>query len=142
MLVRRTQCHQVEIDPTVTDSSYTPNFYSRLEVEFRRQGAPLPVSDLTALTLAEARDGLMMKRFSAVELTDAHLAAVEKARVLNAYVLETPDRATEMTNASDARIAKGDAGPLEGFPLAVKDTFCTKGVRTTAFSRILSNFDL
>jgi aspartyl-tRNA(Asn)/glutamyl-tRNA(Gln) amidotransferase subunit A len=98
------------------------------------------VSDLTALTLAEARDGLKTKRFSAVELADAHIAAVEKARALNAYVLETPERAVEMAKASDACIAKGEAGPLEGLPLAVKDTFCTEGVRTTACSRILSNF--
>lgn len=81
-----------------------------------------------------------MKRFSAVELTDAHIAAVERARALNAYVLETLDHATVMAKASDACIAKGDAGPLEGIPLAMKDTFCTKNVRTTACSRILGNF--
>jgi len=98
------------------------------------------VSELTALTLAEARDGLKKKTFSAVELTEAHIAAVEKARALNAYVLETPERADEMAKASDARIAKGEARPLEGIPLAVKDMFCTAGVRTTACSRILGNF--
>jgi aspartyl-tRNA(Asn)/glutamyl-tRNA(Gln) amidotransferase subunit A len=98
------------------------------------------VSELTALTLAEARDGLKKKSFSAVELTEAHVAAVAKARALNAYVLETPERAAEMAKASDARIAKGEAGPLEGIPLAVKDMFCTAGARTTACSRILGNF--
>src|ERR1700744_2972963 len=98
------------------------------------------VSDLNTLTLAEARDGLKAKRFSAIELTDAHIAALAKARALNTYVLETLDRATEMAKASDACIAKGSAGPLEGLPLAVKDTFCTKNVRTTACSRILGNF--
>jgi aspartyl-tRNA(Asn)/glutamyl-tRNA(Gln) amidotransferase subunit A len=98
------------------------------------------VSDLNTMTLAEAREGLKTKRFSAIELTDAHIAVIEKARALNAYVLETSDHATEMAKASDARIAKGDAGPLEGLPLAVKDTFCTKDVRTTACSRILGNF--
>jgi aspartyl-tRNA(Asn)/glutamyl-tRNA(Gln) amidotransferase subunit A len=98
------------------------------------------VSELTALTLAEARDGLKKKAFSAAELADAHVAAVEKARALNAYVLETPERAAEMAKASDARIAKGEAGPLEGIPLAVKDMFCTAGVRTSACSRILDNF--
>ena len=66
--------------------------------------------------------------------------AIEKARALNAYVLETPERAAEMAKASDARIAKGEAGPLEGIPLAVKDLFCTKDVRTTACSHILDNF--
>jgi Asp-tRNA(Asn)/Glu-tRNA(Gln) amidotransferase A subunit family amidase len=98
------------------------------------------VSELTALTLAEARDGLKKKTFSATELTGAHIGAVEKARALNAYVLETPERAASMAKESDARIAKGEAGPLEGIPLAVKDMFCTAGVRTTACSRILDNF--
>jgi aspartyl-tRNA(Asn)/glutamyl-tRNA(Gln) amidotransferase subunit A len=90
--------------------------------------------------LAEARDGLKKKSFSAAELADAHLAAMEKARALNAYVLETPERAAAMAKASDARIAAGKAGPLEGIPLAVKDMFCTEGVRTTACSHILDNF--
>jgi aspartyl-tRNA(Asn)/glutamyl-tRNA(Gln) amidotransferase subunit A len=98
------------------------------------------MSDLTALTLAQARDGLVKKSFSAAELADAHLAAMEKARALNAYVLETPERAHAMARASDARLHAGKAGPLEGIPLAVKDMFCTEGVRTTACSRILENF--
>src|ERR1044071_4407528 len=98
------------------------------------------MSELTALTIAAARDGLKQKKFSAVELADAHLAAMEKARPLNAYVLETPERAHAMAKASDARIAKGHAGPLEGVPLAIKDMFCTEGVRTTACSHILGNF--
>src|SRR5258705_11989048 len=98
------------------------------------------MSELTALTIAAARDGLKHKKFSAAELADAHLAAMEKARSLNAYVLETPERALAMAKASDARIAKGHAGPLEGVPLAIKDMFCTEGVRTTACSHILDNF--
>src|ERR1044071_7992705 len=98
------------------------------------------MSELTALTIAAARDGLKQKKFSAVELADAHLAAMERARSLNAYVLETPERAIAMAKASDARIAKGHAGPLEGLPLAIKDLFCTEGVRTTAGSHILDNF--
>ena len=98
------------------------------------------MSELTSLTLAEARDGLSSKRFSAQELADAHLAAIEKARTLNAFVLETPERASAMAKASDARIAAGKAGPLEGIPLAIKDMFCTEGVRSSACSRILDNF--
>ena len=98
------------------------------------------MTDLTALTLAEARDGLAKKSFSAVELADAHTAAMEKARALNAFVLETPERAAAMAKASDARIAAGKAGPLEGIPIAVKDLFATEGVRTTACSHILDNF--
>jgi aspartyl-tRNA(Asn)/glutamyl-tRNA(Gln) amidotransferase subunit A len=98
------------------------------------------VSELTALTLAEACEGLRKKSFSAVELARAHAESVEKARALNAFVLETPERAQEMARASDARIAQGEAKPLDGIPLAVKDMFCTRGVRTTACSHILDNF--
>jgi aspartyl-tRNA(Asn)/glutamyl-tRNA(Gln) amidotransferase subunit A len=98
------------------------------------------MNELTSLTIAGARDGLKQKKFSAAELADAHLAAMEKARALNAYVLETPERASAMAKAADARIAKGSAGPLEGIPLAIKDMFCTEGVRTTACSHILDNF--
>src|SRR5262245_2602347 len=98
------------------------------------------VSDLTSLTLAEARDLLKRKSFSATELAVAHQASIEKARALNAFVLETPERAAEMAKASDARIGQGKAGPLEGVPLAIKDMFCTAGVRSTACSHILDNF--
>ncbi|MBS1167620.1 MAG: gatA 1 [Proteobacteria bacterium] len=99
------------------------------------------MTDLTALTLAEARDALKAKTFSAVELTDAYLAAMEKARVLNAYVTETPDKARDMARASDARIAAGKAGPLEGLPLGIKDLYATKGVHTQACSHILDGFE-
>ena len=98
------------------------------------------MTELTTLTLADARDRLRKKDLSSAELTAAHLSAIEKARSLNAFVLETPEIATEMAKASDARIAKGEGGPLEGIPLAIKDLFCTKGVRTTACSHILDNF--
>jgi aspartyl-tRNA(Asn)/glutamyl-tRNA(Gln) amidotransferase subunit A len=98
------------------------------------------MTGLTALTIAGARDGLRQKKFSAVELADAHLLAMERARTLNAFVLETPARALAMAKASDARIARGEAHPLEGVPLAIKDLFCTDGVRTTAASHILDNF--
>jgi aspartyl-tRNA(Asn)/glutamyl-tRNA(Gln) amidotransferase subunit A len=98
------------------------------------------MTELTSLTLAEARAGLAKRQFSAVELADAHLGAMERARLLNAFVTETPERAREMAKASDARLAKGKPGPLEGIPLAIKDMFCTKDVRTTACSRILNNF--
>lgn len=98
------------------------------------------MTDLTRLTLTEARDGLKAKSFSATELTQAHIAAVEKARALNAYVLETPEHALKQAAASDAKLAKGEAGPLEGLPLGIKDLFATEGVRTTACSNILGNF--
>jgi aspartyl-tRNA(Asn)/glutamyl-tRNA(Gln) amidotransferase subunit A len=99
------------------------------------------MTDLTSLTLAQARDALREKKFSAAELVDAHLAAMAKARALNAFVLETPDHARAMARASDARLAKGEGGALEGLPLGIKDLFCTDGVRTTACSHILGNFE-
>jgi aspartyl-tRNA(Asn)/glutamyl-tRNA(Gln) amidotransferase subunit A len=98
------------------------------------------MTELTSLTLAQARDGLRKKSFSAVELADAHLAAIKAARSLNAYVLETPEVARAMARAADARLMAGEAQPLEGIALAVKDMFCTRDVRTTACSHILDNF--
>jgi len=98
------------------------------------------MTGLTHLTLAEARDRLRKKEFSAAELTDAHLVAMQAARVLNAYVTETPERARAMAKNADARLQKGEPGPLEGIPLAVKDMFGTRDVRTTACSHILDNF--
>jgi aspartyl-tRNA(Asn)/glutamyl-tRNA(Gln) amidotransferase subunit A len=98
------------------------------------------MSDLTSLTLAQARAGLSSKSFSATELTEAHLAAIERARDLNAFVLETPDQARAMAKAADARLRTGEARPLEGLPLGIKDLFATRDVRTTACSRILHNF--
>lgn len=98
------------------------------------------MTDLTSLTLAEARDGLAGKSFTALELADAHLAAMERARVLNAYVLETPEQARAMARQADGRIAEGEGGPLNGLPLGVKDLFATEGTRTTACSRILDDF--
>ena len=98
------------------------------------------MSDLTRLTIAQARDGLAQKEFSAVELTDAYIAMMEAHRDLNAYVVETPDKARDMAKASDARIAEGKAGPLEGMPLGIKDLFATEGVHTQACSHILDGF--
>ncbi len=97
-------------------------------------------ADLTSLTLAEARDGLINKSFSAVELTQAYLEAISAATPLNAYITVTAERALEMAAESDARLAKGEARPLEGLPIGVKDLFCTKGVLTTAASHILDGF--
>jgi aspartyl-tRNA(Asn)/glutamyl-tRNA(Gln) amidotransferase subunit A len=99
----------------------------------------LPAAPLE-FTLSEARDALREKRISAVELTDDFLRAIAEARPLNAFITETAERAVEMAADSDRRIAAGNARPLEGIPLAIKDLFCTKDVRTTAGSRILENF--
>ena len=98
------------------------------------------MSNLTSLTLKSALAGLADKSFSSVELTQAHVDAVAAAKPLNAYILETPEKALDMAAASDARRAKGEAGALDGAPLGIKDLFCTEGVRTTACSNILGNF--
>ena len=98
------------------------------------------MSALTKLTLKAALAGLKAKAFSAVEITKAHIDAIEAARGLNAFVLETPDHALTMAKASDERLARGEGGDLEGAPLGIKDLFCTQGVRSTAASKILGNF--
>ncbi|MEI7609675.1 MAG: amidase, partial [Rhodospirillaceae bacterium] len=98
------------------------------------------MSALNHLSLAAALAGLERREFSALELTEAHLAAMEKARPLNAFITETPELAREQAKASDARRARGEALPLDGAPVAVKDLFCTKGVQTTAASNILRGF--
>jgi len=95
---------------------------------------------LTDLTIAQARDGLKRKDFTARELTDAYISAAAAARPLNAYLLETPERARAAAKASDARLAKGAGLPLDGIPIAIKDLFCTAGVETTAGSKILKGF--
>src|SRR5262245_11464990 len=98
------------------------------------------MNELTSLTLAQARDLLRKREFSAVELAKAHVAAIEQARALNAFVLETPERAHEMAARADAALAAGVGGPLAGVPLGVKDMFATCGVRTTACSHMLDHF--
>src|SRR6187455_522368 len=98
------------------------------------------MTDLTSMTIAEARDGLAKKSFTSRELTDAHLSAMEAARSLNAFILETPEKARAMAQAADAKIGKSEGGPLAGIPLGIKDLFATKDVRTTACSKILANF--
>ena len=99
------------------------------------------MTDLTRLTLSEARDGLTKKQFTSTDLTKAFIAAIENGNgALNAYVLPTPEHALRQAKASDARLAKGDARPMEGLPLGIKDLFATKGFRTTACSKILDEF--
>ncbi len=99
------------------------------------------MSDLTKLTIADARKKLRAKEITAVELTDAYLGAIERANpVLNAYIAVTPEKAREMAKASDARLAKGEGGALEGIPLGIKDLFATEGVHTQACSHVLDGF--
>ncbi|MGE3142873.1 MAG: Asp-tRNA(Asn)/Glu-tRNA(Gln) amidotransferase subunit GatA [Hyphomonadaceae bacterium] len=99
------------------------------------------MTDLTALTLRQALEGLDKKQFSSRELTDAFIGAIDAANgALNAFVVTTPEKARAMADASDARRAKGEAGALDGAPLGIKDLFCTEGVRTTACSNVLGDF--
>jgi aspartyl-tRNA(Asn)/glutamyl-tRNA(Gln) amidotransferase subunit A len=96
---------------------------------------------LTDLTIARARDGLRAKEFSAVELTMAHLHAIEALNPrLNAFITVSHAQAVDRARAADAALATGDARALTGIPLAIKDLFCTEGVRTTAASKILGPF--
>ncbi|MGH6827539.1 MAG: Asp-tRNA(Asn)/Glu-tRNA(Gln) amidotransferase subunit GatA [Rhizomicrobium sp.] len=97
-------------------------------------------SSPSSFSLAEARDALRARKISSREMTGALIKGIEESRRLNAFVTETLDLAEEMAQASDARLMRGEGGALEGVPLAIKDLFCTKGVRTTAASRILGNF--
>src|SRR6201992_3680035 len=98
------------------------------------------MSDLTAMTLADARDAIRAKKISSKELTGAFVKAIEGARPLNAFITEAGEQALLAADVADKRIAKGQTGALEGLPIAIKDLFCTKGVRTTAASKILGNF--
>ena len=96
------------------------------------------MTDLTRLTLTEARKALDKKDFSAVDLTNAFLKRMEDKRDLNVYITETPEQALQQAKLSDRRLSKGQGGLLEGLPLGIKDLFCTKGIRTTSGSRKLS----
>jgi len=98
------------------------------------------MTDLNKLTLLDAKKGLEMKKFSSVELTQDHISKIEKTRHLNAYVTDCFESALTQAKESDARYTNDKAGKLEGLPLGIKDLFCTKGIRTTAGSKILDNF--
>ncbi len=98
------------------------------------------MSGLNDLSLSAMRAGLDARDFSARELADAHIAAMAANRHLNAFITETPELALLQADAADAALAAGTAGPLAGIPLGIKDLFCTKGVRTTAASKILADF--
>jgi len=96
---------------------------------------------LTDLTLAEAREALSSGDASAVELTRAHLERIAQGNEqLNAFIEVTLEKALAMADGSDGRIARGEARPLEGLPLGIKDLFCTRDARATACSKILGGF--
>jgi aspartyl-tRNA(Asn)/glutamyl-tRNA(Gln) amidotransferase subunit A len=96
---------------------------------------------LHTLTVAELAAGLKARRFSSLDLTLHFLGRIERlAPELNAFVTITADRALADARAADEKIARGDAGPLTGVPIAHKDIFCTDGIRTTCSSRMLADF--
>ena len=98
------------------------------------------MTKINELSVAQMRDALKSKEFSAREAAEACFAAIEAAKPLNAFIVETRERAIEMADVADGKIAKGEARPLEGVPVGVKDLFCTEGVETTACSHILDGF--
>ena len=98
------------------------------------------MKEITKLGLIETVIALKNKEFSSVELTNSYIKNIEANRKLNAFVTDSFDLAIEMAKKSDAKIAAGNAGILEGIPLAIKDLFCTKNIRTTSCSKILENF--
>lgn len=98
------------------------------------------MTELTKLTIAEAREGLKNKKFTAPELVEAYAAKMAEGRKYNAYVCETTEQAYEQAKQSQVKIERGEGGELEGIPLGIKDLFCTKGIETTACSNILKGF--
>ncbi|HJD64361.1 MAG TPA: Asp-tRNA(Asn)/Glu-tRNA(Gln) amidotransferase subunit GatA [Rickettsia endosymbiont of Sericostoma sp.] len=98
------------------------------------------MSEIVKLTITQALKALKSKEFSCVELTKAHIAEMDKHKELNAYITETTDTALQQAKIADQNYHKGIEKSLEGIPISVKDLFCTKGVLTTAGSRMLSKF--
>jgi aspartyl-tRNA(Asn)/glutamyl-tRNA(Gln) amidotransferase subunit A len=98
-------------------------------------------TELPFLTIHAALAGLERREISALELTQAVLARIDALdQRVRAYLLVLPEAALAQARAADRRRAAGQAGPLEGVPLAIKDVLCTQGVRTTCGSRILQDF--
>jgi aspartyl-tRNA(Asn)/glutamyl-tRNA(Gln) amidotransferase subunit A len=98
------------------------------------------MTDLNKLTISAALEGLAKGEFTSVQLTEAHIKAMAANKGLNAYIIDTPEIALQAARDSDARRKAGKVGKMEGIPVAVKDLFCTKGVRSTSCSHILDGF--
>ena len=97
--------------------------------------------DLIDLTAAEARRLLDAREVSARELTNAHLAHIERVEpALHSYLHVMADVARAQAEGADLRIARGDAAPLTGIPIALKDILCTVDAPTTAASQILAGY--
>ena len=98
-------------------------------------------NSLSHLTIIEAKDGLKNKTFSTKELVDSCIETIEKTEDLNAFITVTKKHALKQAEVIDKKICNSeDLGIMEGIPIAIKDLFCTKNTKTTAGSKILSNF--
>ena len=98
------------------------------------------MTDLTAKTITELREGFRAGEFTARELAEQYNTAVASARALNAYTIETPADALAAADAADKARGSDELGSLAGIPLGIKDLFATRDVDTTAGSRILTGF--
>lgn len=96
---------------------------------------------LNQLTIKEAGEGLRAKKFSSLEITEAVFNQIDNVEnKINSFVTITKEEALINAKEADIRLAKNDDLPLLGIPIAIKDNFCTIGVRTTASSKLLDNF--
>ena len=98
------------------------------------------MTDFSHLSIHETITCLKRKDFSVSELIDFHVSSMENGRELNAFITETADIAREKAIDSDNRYLKGEENLLDGIPMGIKDMFCTKGIKTTASSKMLENF--
>ena len=98
------------------------------------------MTEFSTLSIKETITSLKNKDFSVSELVDFHISSMENGRELNAFITETADLARKKASDCDQNYSKGEEKPLEGIPLGIKDMFCTKGVKTTASSKMLENF--
>ncbi len=98
------------------------------------------MNKLNKLSIKQALAGLHKKEFSALELTHAHLEAMGEHKHLNAYITLTADAAIAAAKVADANISQQIHKKLQGIPIANKDNFCTKDIRTTCASKMLENF--
>ena len=100
----------------------------------------MPNTELFYLSVAEAATELVAQRLSPVELTQAYLDRIAEINpLINAYITITADRALDQAKQAEAEIVRGNyKGPLHGIPIGLKDLFDTKGIRTTAGSKIMA----
>jgi aspartyl-tRNA(Asn)/glutamyl-tRNA(Gln) amidotransferase subunit A len=99
-----------------------------------------PIEPLTTAPLVEIARALRRRKVSPLELVDAYSQRIERAHGLHAFITPPGERARREARQAERRLARGEAGALLGVPIAVKDLFATRGIRTTAGSRILADW--